>query len=252
MSVNSEQTAKKTARLRLSVESISKKFGGATAVTDVSITLKRGAILGLIGPNGSGKTTLINLINGLIRADSGIVRLDGIQIDNLPPSRRAGLGVARTFQVPRVFPSLTVRQNICVPLLHNNVLSRKAAGQRLDALLDLTALHDDADRAAGLISGGQQKLLEFARALISVPDLVLMDEPFAGVHPSIIEIMSQGIRSLAAQNGCTFIIASHEVPELLTVADTMMAMMAGRTLALGAPQEVVRDERVLESYLGSD
>lgn len=237
------------AKPRLVVANISRAFGGDKAVADVSLSLAPGTVMGLIGPNGSGKTTLMNLINGLLRADSGTVRLDAGVLDNLSPSRRAALGLSRTFQAARVFNSLSVRQNLYVPLLHDTASARHAAAEWLDELLELTGLMSVADRQAGALSGGQQKLVEFARAMTRRPRLVLMDEPFAGVHHSVVDTLSEAVRSFT-RSGCSFLIASHELPILIALADTITAMAAGRAIVSGRPYDVARDERVIETYLG--
>ena len=234
----------------LSIEAVGKRFGGVIAVDHVTIEVQRGAIVGLIGPNGSGKTTLLNIVNGKEVPDYGRVRLDGIATRGRPPSELVARGLSRTFQSPRVFATLSVRQNLFVPLLHHGALARAAAARRISELLDLVGLEGCADWLGGELYGGQQKLLEFARALVSAPRMILMDEPFAGVHPQVKQILIHAVRDTVTRTGASFLIISHEVPDLVALSDFMLCMVEGRVAASGHPSEVIRDEAVLEGYLG--
>ena len=234
----------------LAIDAVGKRFGGVIALEDVSFAVEGHSVVGLIGPNGSGKTTLLNVINGVLAADHGEVRLSGMRIDGERPCELAATGLARTFQSARVFRTLTVRQNLFIPLLHQNELDRTAAGDRANELLELVGLTAHAESVASEISGGQQRLLEFARALVSRPRLVLMDEPFAGVHPQIKALLVRCIRDTVAREGTSFIIVSHEVPDLVAMSDFMVCLVEGKTAAAGAPPTVIHDERVIEGYLG--
>jgi branched-chain amino acid transport system ATP-binding protein len=234
----------------LSVEGIVKRFGGVVALDDVSFEVAPTTITGLIGPNGSGKTTLLNVINGVFKPDGGNVRFGSEVITGLSPSELASSGVARTFQTARVFRTLTTVQNLFIPLLHHGRVERSAAGERARELLNFVGLESFASLAASELSGGQQRLLEFARALVTQPSLILMDEPFAGVHPEIKRRLIGCIKDAVVRDRASFVIVSHEVPDLVAMSDVMLCLVGGRVAAAGAPDSVVRDPRVVEGYLG--
>lgn len=248
----------------LAVRGVGKKFGGVEAVRDVSLTVAPGQVIGVIGPNGSGKTTLINLLTGVYRADRGSIQVAGAETSRLPAYRVAGLGVARTFQNPHVFTTLTVRQNLLMALRHGVRGSGQAVAGAAPAdesgaappddiarWLELTGLTGEADHVASELSGGQRKLVEFARAMVRRPSLVLMDEPFAGVHPAVKRVLHDRIRQLAASGEAAFLIVSHEIPDLVDLSDQFVCMAAGAVLKTGAPAEVCRDEAVVDAYLGA-
>jgi ABC-type branched-subunit amino acid transport system ATPase component len=234
----------------LSVQTIAKRFGGVIALDGVSFEVERRTIAGLIGPNGSGKTTLLNVINGVISPDSGEVRLDQSKITGCRPSDLAATGLTRTFQTARVFRTLTTLQNLFIPLLHHGRMERNAASRRAGELLAFVGLDNHARVAASGLSGGQQRLLEFARALVTKPSLVLMDEPFAGVHPEIKHRLIDCIHATVASDGTSFVIVSHEVPDLVAMSDVMLCLVGGRIAAAGTPADVVQDQKVVEGYLG--
>jgi branched-chain amino acid transport system ATP-binding protein len=234
----------------LAIDAVSKNFGGIVALNKVSFRVDAGKIVGLIGPNGSGKTTLLNVINGVVPADDGEVRLGDIRITNRRPSDLAANGLSRTFQTTRVFETLTTMQNLFVPLLHQSALERANAEQRAVELLAFVGLERYADHTASELSGGQQRLLEFARALVTRPRLVLMDEPFAGVHPEIKKVLIRCIRETVQNEDTSFLIVSHEVPDLVKMSDFMVCLVEGRVAAAGLPDAVVHDDRVIEGYLG--
>jgi len=242
------------AKPALAVREVGKKFGGVEAVRDVSLTVAPGQVLGVIGPNGSGKTTLINLLTGVYRADRGSIQVAGTETSRLPAYRVAGLGVARTFQNPHVFATLTVRQNLLMALRHSVHRGRRVADAGADDVgrwLELTDLTDKADHVASELSGGQRKLVEFARAMVRGPSLVLMDEPFAGVHPAVKRVLHDRIRQLAASGEAAFLIVSHEIPDLIDLSDQFICMAAGAVLTAGDPAEVCRDQAVIDAYLGA-
>ena len=234
----------------LTVSSIVKRFGGVIALDGVSFDVAPTTITGLIGPNGSGKTTLLNVINGVFGPDSGSIRLGDITISGRRPSDLATVGVARTFQTARVFRTLTALQNVFIPLLHHDRAARREAGARAVELLDFVGLQHLGHLAASELSGGQQRLLEFARALVTKPGLVLMDEPFAGVHPEIKSRLIDCIRATVARDGTSFLVVSHEVPDLVAMSDVMLCLVSGRVACAGAPSTVVHDPKVVEGYLG--
>jgi ABC-type branched-subunit amino acid transport system ATPase component len=248
----------------LTVREVGKRFGGVEAVRDVSLTVAPGQVLGVIGPNGSGKTTLINLLTGVYRADRGSIQVAGAETSRLPAYRVAGLGVARTFQNPHVFSTLTVRQNLLMALRHSVRRGRPAdrspgaddsnapaGSDDIVRWLELTGLTDKADHVASELSGGQRKLVEFARAMVRRPSLVLMDEPFAGVHPAVKRVLHDRIRQLADSGETAFLIVSHEIPDLIDLSDQFICMAAGAVLKMGDPAEVCRDEAVVDAYLGA-
>ena len=232
----------------LSARNLVKRFGGIVAVDRVSFDLEAGVVLGIIGPNGSGKTTLLNLLNGVYPPDAGEVWLASHRVEGGPPQRLADLGVMRTFQTTRVFRSLTVLQNMLVPLLHRPTRLQEARNRAAE-LLASVGLAEYAHVPASQLSGGQQRLLEFVRALMTEPRVVLMDEPFAGVHPDAIEILTRRVEALRKE-GASFVVVSHEIPVLMSLSQRVLCLNQGRVIADGTPEEVARNEAVVEAYLG--
>jgi ABC-type branched-subunit amino acid transport system ATPase component len=232
----------------LAVDGLRKRFGGQVAVDDVSFTLPTGTLLGLIGPNGSGKTTTLNLVNGIYRPDAGAIRVDGADLTGRRPAALVKHGVTRTFQTAHVFSTITTLENMLIPVLHHPG-HRVQFREKALALLDFVGLHDHRDTPASELSGGQQKLLEFVRALMTEPAIVLMDEPFAGVHPSVKELMRARIAEVNA-GGTSFIIVSHEIPDLTRLCGEVICMSQGQIIARGTPGEVTSDRKVVEAYLG--
>lgn len=233
----------------LELTDVRKRFGGLWAVDGVSLSLSAGRIVGLIGPNGSGKTTLLNTINGAYPPDAGRIELSGHTVSGLPAHRVARMGVSRTFQAARVFSTLTVRENMLLPTLPAGRPSAEAEVRALD-LVEMVGLGRLWETAASELSGGQQKLLEFARSLITRPQLLLMDEPFAGVHPEIVKTMTSRLLSLRA-DGLTVLVVSHEIPVVMGLVDEVVCMNDGRIIAHGPPEVVDQDPHVLEAYLGT-
>jgi branched-chain amino acid transport system ATP-binding protein len=237
----------------LSVTHVSKSFGGVAAVRDVSIEVSRGEIRGLIGPNGSGKTTLLNLIGGQERADRGEIQLDGHPIGALAPDALAARGLARTFQLARVFRSMTVLENLLVPAAADHRRVDGPAGQRrAQDLLRLVRLDGLAAAEARTLSGGQAMLLQLARCLAQEPlILCLLDEPFAGVHPAIKDVMVNAIQEMNRVRAVTFLVVSHEMPTLGRLAGRVSVMHNGECIADGPLDRVAGDPRVVEAYLGA-
>jgi branched-chain amino acid transport system ATP-binding protein len=235
----------------LTVREVGKRFGGVEAIRDVSLEVAPGQVLGVIGPNGSGKTTLINLLTGTYRADRGSIRVAGRETSRLPAHRVAALGVARTFQNPHVFTTLTVRQNLLMALRHGSQAADSTGTDSVGEWLALTGLAGKADHVASQLSGGQRKLVEFARAMVRAPSLVLMDEPFAGVHPAVKRVLHERISQLAAAGETAFLIVSHEIPDLIDLSDRFVCMAGGAVLRTGDPAEVCQDEAVVDAYLGA-
>ena len=232
----------------IEVEALTKRFGGLNAVDGASFAVEAGSIVGLIGPNGSGKTTTLNLMNGVYRPDGGVIRVAGQELQGHSSGAFVAAGVTRTFQTPRVFSTITALENMLVPVLH-----RPSRGQRWRAraedLLDFVSLAAHRDTPASELSGGQQKLLEFVRALMTDPQVVLMDEPFAGVHPSIKEAMRDRIQE-RNREGTAFVIVSHEIPDLMRLCSQVICMSEGRVAASGPPEFVTAQPEVVEAYLG--
>lgn len=234
----------------LKTDSLTKQFDGLTAVDEVSANVNKKEIVGLMGPNGSGKTTFTNCISGVHKPTSGNVIFDDNDITNREVFKNARDGMARTFQHPRVFQDLTVLENVEVPLLntdHEHDEIEELARSKIEAV-DLTHVisHD-----ARELSGGQKKLLEFARNLMREPRLILMDEPFAGVHPEIKQTMFDRISALNDE-GVAFVVVSHEVDSLYSISDRIVVFDQGAKIVSGQPDEVQENERVVEAYLGQD
>ncbi len=236
----------------LTLDGVRKSFGGVAAVRGVTTTIARGEIRGLIGPNGSGKTTLLNLIGGQLRADAGQIRFEGRSIQALPPDAVASRGIARTFQLPRVFRHMTVLENLLVPLCADHRRTGWADGRRgADTLLRLIELDGLAHTEARMLSGGQAMLLQLARCLIQRPlALCLLDEPFAGVHPAIKAQMVAAIREMNRTQGVAFLVVSHEMATLRRLAGRVSVMHNGAWIADGTLEQVARDPDVIEAYLG--
>jgi branched-chain amino acid transport system ATP-binding protein len=209
----------------------------------------RGTILGLIGVNGSGKTTVMNCINGLYKADGGSVTFDGAEVLGKTPHEIARLGIGRTFQVPRVFRRMTLIDNLLVPALDSDESNDELAA-RAHGLLEATQLAELRHHYAEELSGGQQKLLELARVMMFDPALVLLDEPFAGVNPSLCRLLIERIEALL-QDGTTFVLVSHDLTSIYRLSDHILVLNEGQGIAEGSVDEVRSDPKVIEAYLGS-
>jgi ABC-type branched-subunit amino acid transport system ATPase component len=234
---------------------VSKAYGGIRALDACSIAVGQGTITGLIGPNGSGKTTLFNVITGYETPDQGDIRYDGKSITNAPPDRVFELGVGRTFQLTRIFPRLTVLENMHVAVQREGIkalLSRWSSlheQRRALELLDFVGITHLKDVPAANLSYGQKKLLEFAYILIAEPRVILLDEPAGGVNPTMINHLSERIRTLN-KGGVTFLVVEHNMEFVMGLCDRVMVMHRGSKIAEGTPEEVRRNADVLEAYLG--
>ncbi|HEX7383026.1 MAG TPA: ABC transporter ATP-binding protein [Burkholderiaceae bacterium] len=247
----------------LDVAGVVTRFGGLRAVDGVSFRLRPGRITGLIGPNGAGKTTLFDTIAGLHRPSAGTIEFEGRRIAGLPPHRIFHRGLVRTFQIPRPFPEMTVLENVMlVPARQagerfwNNWVARRrvraeerACRERARAALAFVGLERLAGAHAKQLSGGQHKLLELARVLMAEPRLVLLDEPGAGVNPTLLLTLMDKLRELNAR-GITLLVIEHNMDLVMSLCDPILVMAQGRLLLEGTPDEVRADARVLEAYLG--
>jgi branched-chain amino acid transport system ATP-binding protein len=236
----------------LQIMNITKKFGGVTALEDLTLSINEGESLGLIGPNGSGKTTLLNIINGIYKPDNGEIIFDKQVITGLPPYKVSLMGIARTFQVPRLFKNLTVYQNMLLPIIPRGNTHKKEASvyERALEILELLKLKGLKDEPARNLSGGQQKLLEFGRSLMGNAKLLLLDEPFAGVHPELVKVMINTIKKFNEELGVTFIIVTHELEFLEDVAKEVAVLNNGRLIARGKLEEVAENIEVINAYMG--
>ncbi len=237
----------------LAVEGVSKRFGGLVANQDVTLRLERGEIRGLIGPNGAGKTTLNNLISGEESPSAGEVRLEGRSLLGIPPFQRARRGLLRTFQVPRLFGTMTVRENLLLPYLALGGRDRRAGRRRSDELLERSGLARLAEEPARHLSGGQQALLQLvAGFMCDGLRCYLLDEPFAGVNPLIKETMIDLIRDHNRRWSTVFLIVSHEMPVIRELCSRVTVLAAGRVLFEGTMEEVARSREVVDAYLGRE
>ena len=245
----------------LRAEGVAKAFGGVQALGGCTIEVEPGSITGLIGPNGSGKTTLFNVITGYERLDAGEVYLDGTKITNAPPQRVFALGIGRTFQLTRIFSSLTVMENMLVASQHSsrqpgrvrNPLARAGGAadrQRAMDLLEFVGLTGHANAPAETLSYGQRKLLELAYVMVADPAIVLLDEPAGGVNPSLINHIAARIRELNAA-GRTFLIVEHNMDFVMGICSRIAVLDYGTVVAAGPPEAIRRDPRVLDAYLGA-
>lgn len=231
-----------------SAEGIRKSFGKLEAVRDVSIDVKRGSVLGLIGPNGSGKTTFFNCVSGLVRPEGGTVKLKGQDVTGKQPFRLARLGLGRTFQIATPFMSMTVLENLLVPEM---VQDNKESRDRAYEILELLTLSRLAQAPASNLSGGQMKLLDFARVLMWSPTVVLLDEIGAGVHPKLKEVIVSAIDRFKAL-GVAFLLIEHDMDFVKMVCDELCVMSFGDLLIRGSFDAVLKDPQVMSSYLGAE
>jgi branched-chain amino acid transport system ATP-binding protein len=240
-----------------------KHFGGLCAVDGMSIALQHGEMVGLIGPNGAGKTTLFNLLAGSLRPSAGRIRIRGVEVTRRGPERRIVLGLGRTFQIPRPFAEMTVLENVLTGCQHQagerawmNIVrpgrvaaEEKAAVEKARSLIDFVLLSRLEHEPARVLSGGQRKLLELARILMADPEVILLDEPAAGVHPTLLELIIERVLQLN-RSGKTILLIEHNMDVVARLCGRVVVMAAGRMLAEGRPDEISRDPAVLDAYLG--
>jgi branched-chain amino acid transport system ATP-binding protein len=235
----------------LAIEGISKRFRGLLAVDDVSLEVEAGDIFALVGPNGAGKTTLFNIIAGVLRPDRGAIVFAGGRIDGRPPQTVCRLGIGRTFQLVRPFPALTVEDNVIIGALLRRP-DMAAAVRRAHEVLWQLDLFEKRALPASSLTLPDRKRLEVARALATDPKLLLLDEVMAGLRPAEIDRMVAFLRKLNREHGLTILLIEHVMRAVMALATRMLVLHHGAVIAHGAPDAVVRDPAVVESYLGAE
>jgi branched-chain amino acid transport system ATP-binding protein len=234
----------------LNVSNLQKTFGGLSALRGISMTVPAKSIIGILGMNGSGKTTLLNCINGLYIASDGEITLNGENLVGLNPNQVFTRGIGRTFQVPRIFPKMTLMENLAAPLLNTGMSNQEIedAGREWLERVELWRLRHN---YGSELSGGQQKLLELARVMVARPKLVLLDEPFAGVNPSLALLLIDLIRQMPERDGCSVLLVSHDLTSVYQLSDHIVVMHEGSVLAEGDAEAVQNNPDVVEAYLGA-
>ncbi len=248
----------------LEVDTVVKRFGGLTAVNRVSFKVGRHEMIGMIGPNGAGKTTLLRLIMGILKPDGGRITFRGKEITHLPPWEIVNRGIAGTFQTTRPFRRLPIIANVMVSCLSPGAMRRGEWVKRVEAraldALEFVGISDLALERASSLSHGDLKRLEIARAIATEPELLLLDEPFGGLNPAETDLMAKSIRRLHKggrfgrlhSEGPAMIIVEHKLKALMTIVDRVIVLHFGELIADGPPEEVVKNPRVIEAYIGQE
>lgn len=234
----------------LTVENISKHFGGLVAVNSLSLSVERGQIVGLIGPNGAGKTTAFNMISGYYRADSGRVTFDGQDITGKRPDQICKLGLARTFQVVKPFPHLSVLDNVIVGA-YNRTSDKHVARRKAEEVIGFLGMTDIALSTAGSLPVAGRKRLEIAKALATEPKMILLDEAMAGLRPTETDQIIELVRQVSKQ-GIALLLVEHVMRVIMALADTIVVLHHGEVIAQGEPRQVVADKAVIDAYLGEE
>ncbi|MDH3218452.1 MAG: ABC transporter ATP-binding protein [Gammaproteobacteria bacterium] len=242
----------------IEVRDVSKSFGGVVANQDVSMTVNSGTITGLIGPNGSGKTTLFNSIVGYHPIDAGSIRFEGEEISRLPVQQIARRGLLRTFQQTRIYGAMNGVENMLISLPHRKMSIWDALKtytredyEKADHLLEFVGLYEKRMLKSGDLSFGQQKLLEFAMALMNEPTCLLLDEPTAGINPTLINGLIDRLKRANTEFGITLFVIEHNMRVIMNMAETIYCLAHGELLAQGTPDEIQSDQRVIDAYLGA-
>jgi branched-chain amino acid transport system ATP-binding protein len=233
----------------LEVEGLTRHFGGLRAVGDLSFTVEPGEILGLIGPNGAGKTTVFNLVTGFVRPSRGTIRLDGRDLTGCRPHEVARRGIARTFQIVKPFPGLSVHENVTLAAFLRHP-RRADAEVAASAVIERLGLSDRSARPAGQLTLMDQKRLEMAKALATEPRVLLLDEPMGGLNPAEVDVASELVLAVR-KGGVTVVLVEHVMKAIMRISDRVLVMRQGERIALGPPAEVVRDPAVIAAYFGT-
>lgn len=248
----------------LEVSDIKVHFGGVKAVDGASMSVERGSVTSVIGPNGAGKTTLFNLISGAITADSGTVKFEGEEIQKLHSHQIAHRGMIRTFQGAKVIKRLSVVENVMLGAQKNpgegligffnprarNTFERESRERAMD-LLKQVGIERFADDYAGILSGGQRKLLDLSRSLMAMPKMLLLDEPFAGVNPTLVEKLLEVLNRLRQAHQLSFLLVEHDLETVMNISDRVVVMAEGKVIADGLPNSIYENEAVVDAYLGT-
>lgn len=242
----------------IAVQKVSKSFGGVCANRDISLTVQRGKITGLIGPNGSGKTTLFNSIVGYHPIDGGSIKFEGREISNLKVPEIARLGMLRTFQQTRIYSKMDCVRNMMISVPHRNMSYADMFGrhtaetrEKAEHLLEFVGLYQKRHLISGDLSFGQQKLLEFAMALMNEPKVLLLDEPTAGINPTLINGLIDRLKRANEEFGITLFVIEHNMRVIMNLAEHIYCLAHGEMLAEGGPDEIQNDQRVIDAYLGA-
>lgn len=242
----------------IEVSGVSKSYGGVKANTDISMTVEKGGITGLIGPNGSGKTTLFNSIVGYHPIDNGSIKFEGKEISKMRVPDIARLGLLRTFQQTRIYGAMNCVENMLISLPHRKMSfmdsfqkNSKEDIDRAEHLLEFVGLYEKRYLRSGSLSFGQQKLLEFAMALMNEPTVLLLDEPTAGINPTLINGLIDRLKRANSEFGITLFIIEHNMRVIMNMAETIYCLAHGEMLASGSPDDIQNDQRVIDAYLGA-